>query len=326
MKKVVIGIDIGGTNTAFGLVCEEGNIYSQGRLSTRQYPDLERYQDELFIAIQQLIRQTDCDPEIIGVGIGAPNANYYKGTIENAPNLSWKEIVPFVEKFKRFFPALPIVMTNDANAAALGEKMYGAAKEMDNFIVITLGTGLGSGFVINGELLLGHYGFAGELGHVIINHTGRVCGCGRKGCLETYASATGIKRTVFKLLADHMEPSEFRGIAYNDLTAEMITNAALNGDPLAIEAYEYTGEQLGRALANAVLITEPEAIFLFGGLAKAGEYIFEPTKRYMEQYMLENFRNKIELLPSGIEEGNAAILGAAALIWNKLAKENKSGL
>lgn len=195
--------------------------------------------------------------------------------------------------------------------------MYGAAKEMDNFIVITLGTGLGSGFVVNGELLLGHNGFAGELGHVIINHTGRVCGCGRKGCLETYASATGIKRTVFKLLADHMEASEFRGVSYNDLTAAMITNAALNGDPLAIEAYEYTGEQLGRALANAVLITEPEAIFLFGGLAKAGDYIFEPTKRYMEQYMLSHFRNKVKLLPSGIEEGNAAILGAAALIWNK---------
>jgi len=318
MKKMVIGIDIGGTNTAFGLVCEEGEIYGQGRLSTQQYPDLERYQDELFMGIQQLLRQTECD--IIGVGIGAPNANYYQGTLEHAPNLPWKGIVPFVEKFRRFFPSIPVQMTNDANAAALGEKMYGAAKKMDNFIVITLGTGLGSGFVVNGELLLGHNGFAGELGHVIINHTGRVCGCGRKGCLETYASATGIKRTVFKLLADQMGTSEFRSISYNDLTAEMITRAALNGDPLAIEAYEYTGEQLGKALANAVLITEPEAIFLFGGLAKAGEYIFEPTRRYMELYMLENFRNKVKLLPSGIQEGNAAILGAAALIWSKTGK------
>lgn len=317
MKQIVIGIDIGGTNTAFGLVCREGKIYGEGRLSTQQYPDIEQYQDELFMAIQRLIRQSECEGEIIGVGIGAPNANYYKGTIEDAPNLPWKGVVPFVEKLKRFYPTIPIAITNDANAAALGEKMYGAAKDMDNFIVITLGTGLGSGFVINGELLLGHNGFAGELGHVIINHTGRVCGCGRKGCLETYASATGIKRTVYKLLADHMEASEFRGVSYNDLTAAMITNAALNGDPLAIEAYEYTGEQLGRALANAVLITEPEAIFLFGGLAKAGDYIFEPTKRYMEQYMLSHFRNKVKLLPSGIEEGNAAILGAAALIWNK---------
>jgi len=317
MRKIAIGIDIGGTNTAFGLVCREGKVYGEGRLSTQQYPDIDQYQDELFMAIQQLIRQSECEGEIIGVGIGAPNANYYKGTIEDAPNLPWKGVVPFVEKLKRFYPTIPIAITNDANAAALGEKMYGAAKDMDNFIVITLGTGLGSGFVVNGELLLGHNGFAGELGHVIINHTGRVCGCGRKGCLETYASATGIKRTVFKLLADHMEGSEFRGISYNDLTAAMITNAALNGDPLAIEAYEYTGEQLGRALANAVLITEPEAIFLFGGLAKAGDYIFEPTKRYMEQYMLSHFRNKVKLLPSGIEEGNAAILGAAALIWTK---------
>lgn len=320
MQKIVIGIDIGGTNTAFGLVCEEGRIYGQGRLSTRDFPDIEQYQDELFMAIQQLIRQVGSECEIVGVGIGAPNANYYHGTIEDAPNLPWKGIVPFVEKFRRFFPTLPIAITNDANAAALGEKMYGAARGMDNFIVVTLGTGLGSGFVVNGELLLGHNGFAGELGHVIINHTGRVCGCGRKGCLETYVSATGIKRTVFKLLADHMEASEFRDISYNDLTAAMITNAALNGDPLAIEAYEYTGEQLGRALANAVLITEPEAIFLFGGLAKAGDYIFEPTKRYMEQYMLSHFRNKVKLLPSGIEEGNAAILGAAALIWNRHGK------
>ena len=320
MKKMVIGIDIGGTNTAFGLVCQEGKIYGQGRLSTQQYPDLEHYQDELFIAIQQLIRSSECEADVAGVGIGAPNANYYKGTIENAPNLPWKGFVPFVEKFRRFFPTIPVVMTNDANAAALGEKMYGAAKEMDNFIVITLGTGLGSGFVVNGELLLGHNGFAGELGHVIINHTGRMCGCGRKGCLETYASATGIKRTIFKLLADHMEPSAFRSVSYSDLTAEMITKAALDGDPLAIEAYEYTGEQLGRALANAVLITEPQAIFLFGGLAKAGHYIFEPTKRYMERYMLDNFQNKVELLPSGIEEGNAAILGAAALIWNRILK------
>jgi len=315
MKRLVIGIDIGGTNTAFGLVDETGKIHGEGRISTQQHPDVDRFQDELFLALQDLMRRIEPGFEIIGVGIGAPNANYYKGTIEDAANLPWKNVVPFVEKFRRFFPALPIVMTNDANAAALGEKVYGAAKGMKNFIVITLGTGLGSGFVVNGELLLGQYGFAGELGHVIINHTGRECGCGRKGCLETYTSATGIKRTVFKLLADHMGPSAFRDVAYQDLTAEMITHAALNGDPLAIEAYEYTGEQLGRALANAVLITEPEAIFLFGGLAKAGKYIFEPTKKYMEMYMMSQFRNKVALLPSGIDEGNAAILGAAALIW-----------
>lgn len=320
MEKLVVGIDIGGTNTAYGLVGESGKIYAEGRLSTQKYPDIEQFQDELFMGIRDLVRKMECECEIIGVGIGAPNANYYKGTIEAAANLPWKGTVDFVEKFKRFFPSLPVVMTNDAKAAALGEMTYGAAKGMKNFIFVTLGTGLGSGFVVNGELLLGHTSFAGELGHVIINHTGRVCGCGRKGCLETYVSATGIKRTIFKLLADHTGPSEFRGIAYNDLTAEMITNATLNGDPLAVEAYEYTGEQLGRALANAVLITEPEAIFLFGGLAKAGKYIFEPTQKYMEMYMLKHFQNKIKLLPSGIPEGNAAILGAASLIWNQAAK------
>ena len=317
MKKTVIGIDIGGTNTAFGLVCEEGKIHGQGCIPTQQHSDPDRYLEELFSALKAPGREC----EIVGVGIGAPNANYHRGTIENAPNLPWKGVVPFVEKFRRFFPSVPVAMTNDANAAALGEKMYGAAKGMDNFIVITLGTGLGSGFVVNGELLLGHNGFAGELGHVTVNPTGRLCGCGRKGCLETYVSAPGIKRTVFELLADRTSSSVFRGISYDGLTAETITRAALDGDPLAIEAYEYTGEQLGCALANAALITEPEAIFLFGGLAKAGDCIFEPAKRYMEQYMLSNFRDKVKLLPSGIAEGNAAILGAAALIWGQADKK-----
>lgn len=324
MKKFVIGIDIGGTNSAFGLVDREGKIYGESKISTQQYPDVDQYQEELYIAIQQLIHSLDCEFEIVGVGIGAPNANFFAGTIENAPNLPWKGIIPFVDKFKRFFPGIPIIMTNDAKAAAIGEMTYGAAKEMKDFIVITLGTGLGSGFVVNGRLMLGHDSFAGELGHITVNRTGRVCGCGRKGCLETYASATGIKRTVFKLLADHTDASEFRDISYNQLTAEMITKAALHGDPLAIEAYEYTGMLLGQALADAVTITSPEAIFLFGGLAKAGKYIFEPTKKYMEMNMLSNFRNKVKLLPSGIDGMNAAILGASALIWSEFRKESKN--
>ena len=189
---------------------------------------------------------------------------------------------------------------------------------MKGFLFVTLGTGLGSGFVANGQLIYGYTGFAGELGHVTVSHTGRVCGCGRKGCLETYVSATGIKRTIFKLMADSMEESEFRHITFNDLTAEMITKAALNGDPLAIEAYEYTGMLLGHALADAVTITSPEAIFLFGGLAKAGKYIFEPTKKYMEMHMMPVFRNKVKLLPSGIDGKNAAVLGASALVWQSL--------
>lgn len=320
MKKLAIGIDIGGTNSVFGLVDNEGNMYGEASIPTRKYPDVDQYIEELYIGIQSLIKQLDFECELVGIGIGGPNANFYRGTIENAANLEWEGIIPIVEKMKKYFINIPVIITNDANAAAIGEMIYGGAKGMKNFIVVTLGTGLGSGFVANGELIYGNDGFAGELGHVIVNRTGRMCGCGRKGCLETYVSATGIKRTVFKLLADHLENSEFRSINYNDLTAEMITKAALNGDPLAIEAYEYTGMLLGQALADAVTITSPEAIFLFGGLAKAGKYLFEPTKKYMEMHMLSNFRNQVKLLPSGIDGKNAAILGASALIWQEQEK------
>lgn len=317
MKQLVVGIDIGGTNSVFGLIDREGKMYGEGVVPTKKFPDFDQYLEELYIGINDLIKSVTEECEVIGIGIGAPNANYYNGTIENAANLVWKGTIPFVEKMKRYFPTIPIIITNDANAAAIGEMVYGAAKGMKDFIVVTLGTGLGSGFVANGKLVYGHDSFAGELGHVIVNRVGRTCGCGRKGCLETYVSATGIKRTAFKLLADHIDDSEFRNISYNDLTAEMITKAALNGDPLAIEAYEYTGMLLGQSLADAVTITSPEAIFLFGGLAKAGKYIFEPTKKYMEMHMLSNFRNKVKLLPSGIDGKNAAVLGASALIWQE---------
>ncbi|MFI3295480.1 MAG: ROK family protein [Rikenellaceae bacterium] len=320
MKQLVVGIDIGGTNSVYGLVDHEGNMYGEGVVSTRKYPDFDQYLEELYLGIQSLLKQLDIEYELMGVGIGAPNGNYYNGTIENAANLVWEGIVPFVEQMKRYYPNIPVIITNDANAAAIGEGVYGAARGMKDFIVVTLGTGLGSGFVSNGQLVYGHDSFAGELGHVIVNRAGRQCGCGRKGCLETYVSATGIKRTAFKLLADHLEDSEFRNITYNDLTAEMITKAALNGDPLAIEAYEYTGTMLGQALADAVTITSPEAIILFGGLAKAGKYIFEPTRRAMESSMLSNFRNKVKLLPSGIDGKNAAVLGASALVWQELDK------
>ena len=322
MKQLVVGIDIGGTNSVFGLVDREGNMYGEGVVPTRKYPDFDQYLEELYIGINNLLKTVDIEYELVGIGIGAPCANHYKGPIDNAADLVWKGVLPFTEKMKRYFPNLPVILTNDANAAAIGEMIYGGAKGMKDFIVVTLGTGVGSGFVANGQLVYGHDSFAGELGHVIVNHTGRMCGCGRKGCLETYASATGIKRTAFKLLADHIEDSEFRNISYNDLTAEMITKAALNGDPLAIEAYEYTGMVLGRALADAVAITSPEAIFLFGGLAKAGKYIFEPTKKYMEMYMLSNFRNKVKLLPSAIDGKNAAVLGASALVWQEKDGEN----
>ena len=325
MKKVAVGVDIGGTNTVYGLVDEKGEVLGEGAFPTKNYPDIDQYIEELYIGIQTLVKslESEMEVEIVGVGIGAPNGNFYKGTIEFAPNLEWKGVVNVVEKMKRFFPTIPVLITNDANAAAVGEMVYGGAKGMKNFLVVTLGTGLGSGFVADGKLIYGHDGFAGELGHVTVNRTGagRICGCGRRGCLETYVSATGIKRTVFKLLADHTKDSEFRRISYDDLTAEMITKAALNGDPLAIEAYEYTGKLLGEVLADAVAITSPEAIFLFGGLAKAGKYIIDPTKKYMEQHMLDIFRNKVKVLPSGIDGKNAAVLGASALVWQSLGEE-----
>ncbi len=337
MKQLAVGIDIGGTNTEFGLVDREGNIHGKGAIKTMAYPDIKSYLEELSIGINALCKKVDGGCEIIGIGIGAPMANYLKGTIENASNLmiegTWakdaadeKGIVHFVDKMKNYFPSIPILLTNDANAAAIGEMMYGAAKypdgrPMQNFIVITLGTGLGSGFVAGGELVYGHDGFAGELGHVVVNHTGRVCGCGRKGCLETYVSATGIKRTIFKLLADHnpAEASEFRDKSFNTLEAKDITAAALNGDALAQEAFEYTGMMLGRALADAVAVTSPEAIFLFGGLAKAGRHILEPTQKYMDMNMLFVFRNKVKVQLSGIKDDeSAAVLGASALIWKQV--------
>jgi len=316
MKKVAVGVDIGGTNTVYGLVDDQGAVLAEGAFPTKNYPDIDRYIEELYIGINGLVKTLE-NVEIVGVGIGAPNGNYYNGTIEFAPNLDWKGVIPVVEKMKRYFPTIPVIITNDANAAAIGEMVYGGAKGMKDFLVVTLGTGLGSGFVANGKLIYGHDGFAGELGHVTVNRTGagRICGCGRRGCLETYCSATGIKRTIFKLMADHVEDSEFRRIKYDDLNAEMITKAALAGDTLAIEAYDYTGRLLGEVLADAVAITSPEAIFLFGGLAKAGKYIIDPTKKYMEQHLLEIFRNKVKVLPSGIDGKNAAVLGASALVW-----------
>lgn len=320
MKQLVVGVDIGGTNSVYGLVDRDGNMYGEGVISTKKYPDFDLYLEELYLGIQELLKKLEFEHELIGIGVGAPNGNYYNGTIEYAANLAWDGVVPFVDKLKRYYPAVPVIITNDANAAAIGEMMYGAARGMKNFIVVTLGTGLGSGFVANGELIYGHDSFAGELGHVVISGGERQCGCGRKGCLETYVSATGIKRTVFKLLADQLEDSEFRNITFTDLTAEMITKAALKGDPLAIEAFEYTGNMLGRALADAVTITSPEAIILFGGLAKAGKYIFDPAKRSMENNILRNFQNKVKILPSGIDGKNAAVLGASALIWQQLER------
>jgi glucokinase len=319
-KDVALGIDIGGTFTKYGIIDRKGSCLAENYTSTDKFNDLSAYLENLQTEIENTLSEIEEDFEIKGVGIGAPNGNYYRGTIEQAPNLKWKGVVPFVDMMKSFYN-VPVVLTNDANAAALGEMIYGGAKKMKNFIVITLGTGLGSGIVVNGELVYGHDGFAGELGHVNIVPNGRMCNTGQRGSLETYVSANGIRRTVFELLADSIEESEFRDVTYNQLTSAMISEAAGRGDKIALEAFEITGKYLGRALSNTVAHTSPEAIFVFGGLAKAGELIFEPTRRYMEESLLPIYRNKVKIVPSEIMESNAAVLGASALAWKELEKQ-----
>lgn len=316
-KSLVLGIDIGGTNTKFGVVDSHGEILAQGSIITCETDDPNHFIDRLGLALQPLFDKFHQE-HFIGIGVGAPNGNFYTGTIEMAPNLKWRGVVPLVALLEKKFQ-LKTVLTNDANAAAIGEMIYGHAKGMKNFIVITLGTGLGSGIVINGELVYGHTGFAGELGHVIVIPEGRLCGCGRKGCLETYASATGIVKTVKELLKNSSESSSLRELNEKDLNAKHITEAALKGDPIALKAYDYTAAILGRALTDFVVFSSPEAIFLFGGLAQAKDVLFKPTKNYFENNLMNVFKNTVKLLPSGLPESDAAILGSAALI----AKTNR---
>lgn len=315
---VTLGIDVGGTNTVFGFVDKEGNCLFESSIPTCSNEAAEKLFERLHPAINESFAKISENCNFIGIGIGAPNANYYKGTVEQPPNLKWGT-VNVLELLKKYF-ALPAAITNDANAAAIGEMQFGAAKGMKNFIVITLGTGLGSGIVVNGNLVYGHDGFAGEIGHTIYDPNGRQCGCGRQGCLEAYASASGIRRTVYELTSSTTLESELRNVSFNNLTSKMIFEAAKKGDKLALEAFEFTGKVLGIKLADAVAHTSPEAIILFGGLAASGDLIFEPTKRYMEKYMLNIFRNKVKLLPSALTKGNTAVLGASALIWNELEK------
>ncbi len=318
MVEVVAGIDIGGTNTKIGLIDRFGKTLYESSISTRSYDGIEDFIKNLSETLKSELNQHS-DLKLRGVGIGAPNGNYYKGTIEYAPNLKWKGIVPIVEIFQKHIN-IPMILTNDANAAAIGEMVFGGAKGMKDFIIITLGTGLGSGIVSNGELVYGHDGNAGEIGHSIVRYNGRQCGCGRQGCLETYASATGIKRTVYKLLADQLNDSLLRSISFNDLTAEMITKAALEGDKIAIAAFEYTAKHLGRKLSDAVTHTSPEAIFLFGGLTNAGDLILNPTRKYFEDNLLEIYKGKVKILFSELNGTNAAVLGAAALMYKELEK------
>lgn len=317
MKKVVSGVDIGGTNTVFGLVDMTGKVLSEGHLKTTDYPEVNDFVKALGSGIKGLLSNQQ-DLELAGVGIGAPDANYHRGTIEHAPNLAWKGIVPLADLVKTEL-GVPVVVTNDANAAAMGEMIFGGAKNMKNFIVLTLGTGLGSGIVIDGKMVYGHTGFAGEVGHMTVVPGGRVCGCERRGCLEAYASASGLVRTVSELISEMREDSILRDVPPSQLTAKQIADAASKGDPVAVRAMEETAEKLGFGIVNSIVFSSPEAIFLFGGLAQAGEAIFAPVRKYLQKHNYILFKDTVKILPSGISETNGAVLGAAALILNELS-------
>ena len=314
--EVVAGIDIGGTNTEIGLVDKTGGIIFSARLSTRAYPKPEQFVKDASAKIREGIAKTKT--QLLGIGIGAPSANYYSGCIEFAPNMPWEGKIPLAEMMEKEM-GVDCKLTNDANAAALGELLFGDAKFLRDFVVVTLGTGLGSGFVVNGEVLYGHDGFAGELGHVIVERDGRLCGCTRKGCLETYVSATGIVTTAKEWLNANNEKSELRNVPLVEVTGKLITDAAGRGDALALKLMDSTAEKLGFALANTIAITSPTHIFLYGGLAKAGDLLLIPVKFYLDKFILRNYKGKIEVKLSGLPE-NAAVLGAAALGWKEAEK------
>lgn len=316
-EPLAIGIDIGGTGTKFGIVDRNGNVLFSGEMSTKKHKEIEPFIEELYECLQPLIEKVGGIGSMRGIGMGAPNGNYYSGTIEYAPNLPWKGIIPLAklvsDKFK-----LPVTLTNDANAAAIGEMMYGAAKGMNDFIMITLGTGVGSGIVANGQLIYGHDGFAGELGHTIVIPDGRMHeGTGKRGSLESYASATGMRLTTLEVLENSNEDSLLRQVDKDKLDSKAVYEAAIKGDKLALEIFEFTGKILGLALANAVMFSSPEAIILFGGLTKSGDLILKPTRKHMEENLIQVFQNKVKILVSHLKESDAAILGASALVWEK---------
>ncbi len=316
----VLGIDIGGTNTAFGLVDRDGRLLFEATVATESNNGPGTLMQEVHTVVENFLRGEN-GIKIAGIGIGAPNANFYTGQIENPPNLSWGT-VDMAGLVNDIFH-LPVYITNDANASAIGEMLFGSARGMEHFIVITLGTGLGSGVVVDGKLVYGSNGLAGELGHNCIDFHGRYCACGNRGCLETYVSASGIVRSAVELLGKRITPSPLREMAAKDITAEILFNLALEKDPIALEAFDYTAHLLGVSCANVALLTAPQAYIITGGLARAEKLFFRKTKEYMERHLLANFRGKIKILPSGLKE-NPAILGSAALAWNEL-KENGKG-
>lgn len=316
MSQFAIGIDIGGTNTKFGVVDRNGHILVQDRMLTNEHETVQEFIEDLHKKLDPMIKDAGGTDKFVGIGMGAPNGNFYTGSIEYAPNLKWKGIIPLASMINERF-GLPAKLTNDANAAAVGEMMYGCARGMKHFIVITLGTGVGSGIVIDGKIVLGHDGFAGELGHTIIRPGGRLHkGTGAKGSLEAYASATGVRETALELLTRYPEEeSLLRNYSINELTSQTVYECAIKGDKIANEIFEFTGEILGEALANFVMFSSPEAIILFGGLTKAGDLIMNPTRQAMEANLIQVFKNKVKLLFSDLKEADAAILGASALVW-----------
>jgi glucokinase len=316
-SDLVLGIDIGGTKTSFGFVDRQGTVINATSMPTRARDSAEIFVSRLHHEIEVLRVDLPPSHRLCGIGIGVPNANPYRGTIEKAVNLNWGQIVDFVGLIRRHYD-LPVSITNDANAAAIGEMLFGNARGMKHFMVITLGTGLGSGIVINGQLLYGASGFAGELGHTVVDPDGRQCRCGKRGCLETYVSATGLRRNALALLAERYDPSPLRALSYQKMTSQRIFEAAAAGDSIAGAAFDRTARILGWKLADAVAHVSPEAIFLTGGLTGAGDLLLKPTKRYMDDFLFGVYRGTVQVMLSGMQADTSAILGAAALIWSEL--------
>lgn len=313
-KPYVIGVDLGGTNTVFGIVDARGNVVVNASIKTAVHNEIELYLDDLVVGLNMLIEQVGGKDKIRGIGVGAPNGNYFNGSIEFAPNLPWKGKIPLAQMLQERI-GIPVALTNDANAAAIGEMTYGAARGMKDFIVITLGTGVGSGIVVGGQLVYGHDGFAGELGHMIVRRNGRMCGCGRQGCLETYTSATGVARTAREYLSIRSDESLLRSVDVESITSKDVYDAAMQGDALALEIFEATGAILGESFADFVTFSSPEAIILFGGLTKSGDLLMNPIKHHMEKNLLPIYKGKTKLLFSQLKESDAAVLGASALGW-----------
>ena len=322
MKKVALGIDIGGTNTAIGVVDKDGDVLKKTSIPTPKDGNVDNYVASIASTVRELLKGLQ-DVECEGIGIGAPNANYYTGTIEHAPNLTFKGIVPLVELLKKAMPEMKnVALTNDANAAAMGEMIYGGAKGMKNFVMYTLGTGVGSGIIVDGDLVYGCDGFAGECGHTMLVPGGRMCGCGIRGHLEAYCSAGGMKRTAFELMAEYnANDSLLADKSFKELESKDIYNAAVKGDRIALKVFEITGDYLARGIADTIHHTSPEAVFLFGGPTAAGDILFDPIKKKLEDYLLPTFKGKAKILPSKLKLGDAAIVGASSLVWKEMEKQ-----